>query len=326
MSKPICWGLLSTAKINNAVIRPIQESSNHQLAAVASRNLDKAKAYAAEKNIPRAYGSYEELLADPEVDVIYNSLPNHLHAEWTIKACQAGKHVLCEKPIALSLEEVDAIEEASRKAGVVVQEAFMYRHHPQTLRVKEMVDQGAIGPVHLIRGIFTFYNENPQNVRLVPEYGGGSIWDVGVYPVSYMRTVLNSMPEEVFCWQISGPTGVDVAFSGELRFPSGILGQFQSGFIAHRYTSVEIMGEKGSLFIPNPFSPYTNEEFNWITEKEPQWIRIPGMNLYLGELDDLAECIRTGKSPRVTLEDSRKNTQVILACIESARTGKSVFL
>jgi predicted dehydrogenase len=326
MANPLRWGLLSTAHINNAVIKPIKESKNHQLAAVASRSLDKARTYAAEKGIPKAYGSYDALLADPDVDVIYNSLPNHLHAEWTIKACQAGKHVLCEKPMALSLDEVDAIQSAALKAGVTVQEAFMYRHHPQTLKVKEMLDRGAIGPVHLIRGIFTFFIEKPEDVRLVPGFGGGSIWDVGVYPVSYIRTMLNAVPEEVFCWQVTGPSGVDITFSGEMRFTGGVLAQFQCGFNTNHYTSIEIMGGSGSLVIPTPFSPYKNEEFTHIDGKITKRIRVPGMNLYLGELDNMATCIRTGIPPRVTLDDSRSNTKVILACIESARTGKAVKL
>ena len=182
MKKTLRWGLISTANINNQLIKPLQESHNHQLVAVASRDPAKAQAYAAEKHISKAYGSYEALLADPDIDIVYNPLPNHLHAEWTIKACQAGKHVLSEKPFALTLDEVDAMQAAARQAGVVIQEAFMYRHHPQTLKAKEMIDQGLIGNVKLMRGIFTFLLNDPKNVRLVPEWGGGSLWDVGVYP------------------------------------------------------------------------------------------------------------------------------------------------
>ncbi len=324
MADPLRWGLLSTAKINDAVIKPIKESKNHQLAAVASRSLDKAKVYAAKNGIPKAYGNYNELFADPEVDVIYISLPNRLHAEWTIKACQAGKHVLCEKPLALSVEEVDAIEKAAKKAGVVVEEAFMYRHHPLTLKVKEMLDQGAVGRIRMIRGVFTFVLAESKRGRLIPE-GGGSLWDVGVYPVNYIRTMLNAMPEEVFCWQVTGPTRVDLNFSGEMRFPGDILAQFQSGFNAREYTSMEIMGEKGNLFISNPFSPEIDEEIIHVVNQR-EVIKEKGMDSYLGELDNMAECILKGLPPLVTLEDSRKNTKVILSCIESARTGKSIKL
>jgi D-xylose 1-dehydrogenase (NADP+, D-xylono-1,5-lactone-forming) len=326
MADILRWGFLSTANINNKLIRPIQASKNHKLVAVASRSQEKADTYAAEKRIPRAHGSYEALLADPEVDVIYNPLPNHLHAEWTIKACQAGKHVLCEKPFALNLAEVDAMKEAAQKAGVVLTEAFMYRHHPQTLKVKEMVNQGSIGRINLIRGMFCFYLSDQTNVRLVPEWGGGSIWDVGVYPISYMRTIMGAEPEEVFCWQVKGSTGVDISMSGELRFPNNVLGQFQCGFNASWHASVEIMGEDGSLVVPTPFQPYTDEEFSHVQNGIDQKIKVKGQDLYLGELEDMYQCIFHGKKPLVSLEDTRHNIQVVLACIESARTGKPVSL
>ncbi len=324
MADVLRWGLISTANINDKVIEAMPGSKRHQLAAVASRNLDKAKAYAQKNKIGRAYGSYEEMLADPEIDVVYNPLPNHLHAEWTIKACQAGKHVLCEKPFMLNMDEMDAVEAAARQNGVVVQEAFMYRHHPQTLKVKAMLDQGAIGKIGIIRGVFTFLLEDPKNVRLVPEWGGGALWDVGVYPVSYMRTMMGTEPEEVLCWQTSGPTGIDIAFGGEMRFTGGVLGQFQCGFNSTHYTSMEILGDKGSLQIPEPFSPGKKSVFNQFIERKPQKVEVDGMELYLGELENMADCIQKGGTPRVTLDDSRRNTKVILACLESARTGKAV--
>lgn len=161
-------------------------------------------------------------------------------------------------------------------------------------------------------------------MRLVPEWGGGSLWDVGVYPVSYMRTMLGMEPEEVCCQQVLGPTGVDISFSGELRFPNQVLAQFQCGFNASYYTSIEIMGEKGSLAIPAPFLPFRNVQFNYHFEHQSQLIKLKGMELYLGEADDMAECIWNGKTPRITIEDSRRNTKVMLACLESARTGQVV--
>ena len=153
-NKTLHWGLLSTARINRALIPPLRVSKRNQLLAVGSRSQESADAYAREWKIPRAHGSYEALLSDPEIDVIYNPLPNHLHAAWTIKAVEAGKHVLCEKPLALSVEEVDAIQSAARNHGCVVAEAFMYRHHPQTLKVQEMVKSGSLGTLKLIRGSF----------------------------------------------------------------------------------------------------------------------------------------------------------------------------
>jgi D-xylose 1-dehydrogenase (NADP+, D-xylono-1,5-lactone-forming) len=324
MQNTLRWGFICTARINDVLIKPIQASKQHQLTAVSSRSIDKAHIYAGQNHFEKAYGSYDELLADPDIDVVYNSLPNHLHAEWTIKACQAGKHVLCEKPIALTLPEIDAIETAARKAGVVVQEAFMYRHHPQTLKIQELLDQEVLGKITMARGIFTFFLRNPEDVRMRQEWGGGAAWDVGVYPISYMRTMLGAEPESVFGWQNSSPSGVDVSFSGELLFPDSVLGQFQCGFSADYHTSMEIMGEKGSLNIPNPYSPYTGSEFTLTQQGKSEKIKIKGQDLYLGEVDNMADCIFRGKSPRVTLEDSRNNTRALLACYESARTGKVV--
>src|SRR5690349_4738140 len=164
--KVLNWGLLSTARINRALITPLRASKRNQLSAVASRTQESAGKYAREWKIPRAHGSYEALLADPEIDVVYISLPNHLHAEWSIKAVEAGKHVLCEKPLALSPQEVDAIKDAARKHGRVVMEAFMYRHHPQTLKVQELVKEGSLGALKLIRGSFSILLAREGDVRL----------------------------------------------------------------------------------------------------------------------------------------------------------------
>src|SRR5215510_1697063 len=171
-NKVLNWGLLSTANINRALITPLRASKRNRLLAVGSRTQESADKYAREWKISRAHGSYEALLADPEIDVIYNPLPNHLHAEWTIKAVEAGKHVLCEKPLALNVDEVDAIQAAARKHGRVVMEAFMYRHHPQTLKVQELVKSGSIGTLKLIRGSFSFSLTREKDVRLDPAMGG----------------------------------------------------------------------------------------------------------------------------------------------------------
>src|SRR5918996_5490057 len=201
-NKVLNWGLLSTARINRALITPLRASKRNQLVAVASRTQESADQYAREWKISRSHGSYEALLADPEIDVIYNSLPNHLHAEWTIKAVEAGKHVLCEKPLALSVDQVDAVQEAARKHGRVVAEAFMYRHHPQTIKVQEMIKSGSVGNLKLIRGSFSYVLSREGDVRLDLAMGGGSIWDVGCYPISYTGTVVGEAPLEVFGWQV----------------------------------------------------------------------------------------------------------------------------
>ena len=177
------WGILSTARINQALIPPLRASDRNRLVAVASRFSERAQAYAREWQIPKAYGSYQELLADEEIDVVYIPLPNHLHVAWAVNAARAGKHVLCEKPLALTAEDVDTIAGTASEAGVVVTEAFMYRHHPQTLKVKALIDEGAIGDLLLVQGSFSFVLDRPEDIRLDPAMGGGSRWD-NVFPAA----------------------------------------------------------------------------------------------------------------------------------------------
>ena len=319
------WGLLSTARINRALIPPLRASERNQLTAVASRSLEAAEAYATEWNIPRALGSYAALLADPEIDVIYNPLPNHLHAEWTIRALQAGKHVLCEKPMALTLDELDRMAAAAQEAHCVLAEAFMYRHQPQTLKVKELVESGALGSLRLIKGAFTFTLANPQDYRLSPDMGGGSIWDVGCYPVSYARLIVGREPLDVFGWQVPGATGIDETFTGQMRFAGDVLAQFDCGFASPYRTHIEIVGSEAALNIPVPFKPGTREEILLTRGYERETIEIHGPDLYVGEVEDMADAVLLGKSPRVSLADSRGNVAAILALLESARLGKPVL-
>ena len=327
MLNPILrWGLLSTARINRALIPPLNASKRNRLMAVASRSQASAESYAREWNIPRAHGSYEALLDDPEIDVIYNSLPNHLHAEWTIKALRAGRHVLCEKQLALSVQEVDDIIHASRETGKIAAEAFMYRHHPQTLKVNEMVKGGALGVLQLIRGSFTFTLTREGDVRLKKEMGGGSIWDVGCYPISYARTIVGAEPLEVFGWQVEGQTGIDESFIGQMRFRDDILAQFDSGFKSPLRTHLELVGSDATLTILKPFKPGHNEVIHLTRGDETETIKIAGQELYIGEVEDMADAILLGREPRVSLHDSRNNIETILALIESASTGRVVSL
>ncbi len=321
---PLRWGLLSTAHINQSLIPPLKESKRNQLAAVASRNLQKAETYAAEWKIPKAYGTYEELLSDPEVDVIYNSLPNSLHAAWTVKALEAGKHVLCEKPIATTLEDMDAITDAALKTGKVVAEAFMYRHHPQTLRVKELVKGGAIGKVVMMRGVFTFKLTNQRDIRLNPRLGGGSIWDIGCYPISYARFIYGLEPIKVFGFQVNSSTGVDQSFSGEMRFLGDAVAQFQSSFWSPSYTLFEIFGDKGHIVIPEPFKPGSSETFYLYQNDNVKEIEINSGNLYEGEIEDMADAILNNKPTRISLADSQNNVRTILNLLESAKTGAPI--
>lgn len=319
------WGLLSTARINRAVIPPLQASKRNQLTAVASRDLTKAKEYACQWNIPRAHGSYEALLADPDIDVIYISLPNSLHAEWTIRAVEAGKNVLCEKPLAVSTAEVDQIIAAAKAHGKIVAEAFMYRHHPLTLKVKELINSGTIGELRLVRGSFAFNINNPGDVRLNPKLAGGSLWDVGCYPVSYTRTVIGREPEEVFAWQMTGDSGVDETFSGQMRFTGGVLAQFDCGFRSDFRAQMEFVGSQGTVLVASPYKPEAKDKFLLHRGDNVQYIRVNGPKLlYSGEVEDIADAVLLGETQRVTLADSRANVATLTALYQSAREGKPI--
>jgi D-xylose 1-dehydrogenase (NADP+, D-xylono-1,5-lactone-forming) len=326
MDKILNWGLLSTAKINQALIKPLNASKRTRLLAVASRSISSAETYARAWKIPRAHGSYEALLADPEIDVIYNSLPNHLHAEWTIKALHAGKHVLCEKPFALTLPEVDAMSQAAQETGKVLAEAFMYRHHAQTLKVKEIVDSGVLGKLQLIKGVFTFTLTREGDIRSKKETGGGSIWDVGCYPISYARMIVGAEPVEVFGWQLTGQGGTDQSFIGQMRFENGIHMQFDSGLKSPFRSFIEIIGTEASLNIPNPFKPQPKDEIQLIRNGKAKKIKINGGELYLGEVDDMCDAILNNKPPRISLKDSYGNIAAILGLLRSAESGKPVNL
>jgi predicted dehydrogenase len=317
------WGLLGTARINRMLIPPLRVSARNRLLAVASRDAGKAVAYAKEWGIDRAHGSYEALLADPEIDAVYVPLPNHLHAEWTVRALRAGKHVLCEKPLALTVAEVDAMERAAREKGGVLAEAFMYRHHPQTLKVKDLVEGGAIGALRLVRGTFSCQLDRPNDVRLRPEWGGGCLWDVGCYPLSFARFVLGAEPVEVFGSAVLGPTGIDETFAGQLVFPGGVLVQIDAGFRAPLRTGMELVGTEGTIVVRQPWRP---EGLPVLLARgnETEEIGVGGDDRYLLEIEDLADCVFTGRPARVSLAESRGNVATIVALLESAREGRPV--
>ncbi len=326
MDKRLNWGLLSTAKINRALIKPLNASKRTRLLAVASRSISSAEAYAREWNIPRAHGSYEALLNDPQIDIIYNPLPNHLHAEWTIKALHAGKHVLCEKPFALTLADVDAMSQAAQETGKVLTEAFMYRHHEQTLKVKEIVDSGVLGKLQLIKGTFTFTLLREGNFRWVEEMGGGSIWDVGCYPISYARMIVGAEPVEVSGWQVTGQGGSDDSFYGQMRFKDGVHMQFDCGFKSPSRAFIEIVGTEATLNVPHPFKPGLKNEISLNRDGETQTIKIKGGELYSGEVADMCNAILKQRPPLISLADSRGNIAAILGLIRSAKSGKSITL
>jgi predicted dehydrogenase len=307
----------------------LRTSERNQLIAVASRRADKGRDYADEWGIDMAYSSYEDMLADPEVHVVYNSLPNGLHAEWTIKAAQAGKHVLCEKPMTVTVAEADAVIEAVEQNHVVVAEAFMYRHHPQTLKVKELIEAGKIGEVKLVRSSFTFTISNQPNVRLNPDLAGGSIWDVGCYPINYARFVVGAAPARVIGHQFVGAgSGVDESFFGTIEFANGAVAQFDCGFRAPYRAHLEIVGSEGIVVVPRPFKPLAKDTIligKASDQLEP--LEVEGLEqLYIGEVEDMADAVLLGKAPRISLADSRGNVATIVALLQSAREGRPIAI
>ena len=302
-------------------------AGRHRLVGVASRDHARAAAYAREWEIPHAYEHYTALLEDPKVDAVYVPLPNALHAAWTIRAVEHGKHVLCEKPLALSLAEVDAVAAAARAHKRVVAEAFMYRHHPQTRRIRDLVRTGALGTPTLLRGLFTFWLSREVDVRLEPALGGGSLWDIGCYPVSLSRVALGEEPTDVVAWQALGPTGVDERMSAMLRFPGGAVAHVDSSFRSTLRARFDIVGTEATLTVAHPFKPAPVAQLVISRDGHEDRVEdVPGPAPYAGELDDLAAAALDGRDPVVTLDDSRANTRALLACYRSAADGRAVRL
>jgi predicted dehydrogenase len=334
------WGLLSTASINRALIPAIRASQRGELVAVASRQYAKAIAYAQQGDIPRAFGSYQEMLDSGAVDAVYVSVPNHLHAEWSIKAMRAGLHVLCEKPFAITLDEVDAMIAASSATGRVLAEAFMYRHHPQTRIAGEWAHSGRLGEVTLVRGAFDFHlaeherGPNNFNVRCTPEQGGGCLWDVGVYPLSFAQFIFGGPPTWVFGSHWIGATGVDELFAGQMGYaPRGTsdgdrdsIAQISSSFRTPLHTFMEIIGTEGRLHLNRPFIGMDAGRAMILHPREgdPQEITVPEQELYSGEVEDMHAAILDGKPNYVTLEETRNHIKTVLALHRSARIGQPV--
>jgi len=313
------WGILGAARINRKVIPAIQAARGHAVAALASRTPERGAEAAAQWSIPRVHASYEDLLADPSIDVVYIPLPNSLHAEWTLRAIDAGKHVLCEKPLAVTLDEIDRVAAAAAARGVIVAEAFMYRHHPQTLTLRRLLDDGIIGELRVVRGAFTFTLERPRDVRFDADLGGGALWDVGCYPVSYARIVVGAEPVEVFGRAVRGPTGIDETFAGQLIFASGVQAQFDCGFRAPFRSQIEIVGSTGIILVPKPFQPGVNETLRVTRGETVEEIAVEGEPLYVGEIENLGAAIHGRAPSRVTLADSRANAATLLALLQSDR-------
>jgi predicted dehydrogenase len=318
------WGILSTANIGRvAVIPAIQASANGEVVAVGSRDEARARAFGELAKIPGRHGSYQALLDDPAVEAVYLPLPNNLHREWTIRAAERGKHVLCEKPLALSAAESHEMEQAASVNHVKLMEAFMYRFHPRTERLVDMVRTGSVGQLRAIRSAFTFRLTRPNNIRLDPTLGGGALMDVGCYCVNVSRTIAGMEPEEVQAWATWGPTGVDVELAGALRFPGGVVAQFDCALSMERREWCEVAGTDASLRVAAAYLPGTDE----VAIKEHRGRaptiehRVAGADEYRLMVEHFADAVLHDRAVRYPAAEAAANMRVIDALYRSARDG-----
>ena len=327
----IRWGILSTARIGrNAVIPAIKASRNGHVAAVASRDIAKGKAFAADLAIPRVFESYEALLADPEIDAIYNPLPNDGHMPWTIAALKAGKHVLVEKPFALTVADAEAMIHAAQTADRWLMEAFMYRFHPQHVPVQSILQNGALGKLSIIRSAFTYSMSaaDTTNVRLQPDLGGGGLWDVGCYCVNSIRWLSGQEPDWVSGSGTLGTiSGVDESFVGLLHFASGLLAHFECGMRAYNQNDYVITGSSGQLHTLRAFRPDANPGLiEYARDDKTETITVPAVDQYVLMVEEFADAILNKRSPRFPPSEALQNTRVLVALLESARIGQTMRL
>jgi len=318
------WGILSTANINRLVLAGAAGSDQVEISAVASRDLAQAEAYARDRGIPRAYGSYEQLLADPALEAIYISLPNSLHVEWATRALQAGKHVLCEKPLSRHPDQVEALFDTAERSGRHCMEAFMWRHNPQTRRLAALVADGAIGELRLIRAAFSFPLANPANVRLRADLDGGALMDVGCYCVSACR-LLAGEPVRVTAQQVVGPSGVDVRFTGTLAFDGPVLAQVDCAVDLPNRSELEAIGSEGSIRVRDPWHCRT-PELRVQRGDHVEVIEVEPMDSYRLELENLGAAIRGEAMPLLGRADSVGQARAIEALYRAADTGEAVRL
>ena len=324
MADAVKWGIISTADINRLVIPPAQASAKVDLVGVASRTQERADAYAAEWGIPRAYGSYEALLDDPEIEAVYISLPNTMHVEWSMKSVEAGKHVLCEKPFDSSPDRVAEAFAAADRAGRLLMEAFMWRHNPQTKRLRELLDDGVVGELRLVRTCFSYGLYDADNIRLRTDVEGGALMDVGCYCVSGSRLVAGE-PESVFGREWTGPSGTDWVFTGSLRFPGDVLGIFDCGTAMPNRDELEAIGSEGSLFLDDPW--HCRRPVIEIRRADGvERVELEPEDSYGLELENLSDAIRGEGVPLLGREDAVAQARVIDGLFRSAESGSSVDL
>jgi predicted dehydrogenase len=317
-------GIVSTADINRKVIPGAQASEKIELVAVASRDQARAEEYARTWGIERAYGSYEAMLEDPDVDAVYISLPNTMHREWSIRSVEAGKHVICEKPFSKRPEDVEAAFDAADRAGRLLTEAFMYRHNPQTARLTELVRGGAIGELRIVRSAFSYALYDTENIRLRTDVEGGSLMDVGCYCVSGSR-LLAGEPESVFGQAYIGPSGTDWVFTGAMRFAGDVHALFDCGTSLSERDELEAIGTEGSLFLDDPWhchEPVIELRRGGDVER----IELEPIDSYRLELENLADAIADDAPLLLGREDAVGQARAIEALFRSAESGTSTQL
>ena len=316
-------GLLSTANINRAILAGAAKTGQVDVVAVASRDAGRADAYAAEHGIATAHGSYEALLADPDVEAVYISLPNGMHHEWTMHALAAGKHVLCEKPYTRHPHQAEEAFDAADAAGLVLAEAFMYRHHPQTATVARLVADGAIGRLCAVKTTFTFPLHDLSDVRALPELDGGALMDVGCYCVSGIR-LLAGEPQHVRGEQVTGTTGIDMAFHGTLRCAEDVVGQFEAAFRSPQRQSLEAVGEDGVLVVEAPWRVDWGGSVTLRRDGATEPVEVEEADAYTLELENLADAIE-GRAPALLgRADAVGQARAIDALYRSAESGTRI--
>jgi xylose dehydrogenase (NAD/NADP) len=317
-------GILSTAHINRLVIPGAHASDKVELIAVASRERSRAETYARDWEIERAYGSYDALLEDPDVEAVYISLPNTMHVEWSIRAVEAGKHVLCEKPLSRHPEEVEEAFDAAERAGCLLTEAFMYRHNPQTKRVVELVREGAIGELRVVRAAFSYALYDADNIRLRTDVEGGSLMDVGCYCVSGSR-LLAGEPRDVLGRAYTGPSGTDWVFVGSMGFPGDVFAHFDCGTCLPERDELEVVGTEGSLFLDDPWH-CRRPVIDLRRDGKVERIELDPVDSYRLELENLSDAIN-GEAPLLLgREDAVGQARALEALHRSAETAATVRL
>jgi len=325
---PVRWGILGAANIAlKKVIPGMRGSALAQVVAIASRDIAKARAAANSLGIPRAYGSYQELIDDPDIEAIYNPLPNHLHVPWSIRAAERGKHVLCEKPIALTAREARELLEVRDRTGVQIGEAFMVRTHPQWHKVREIIASGRIGELRLITGHFSYYRRDPADARSRVEWGGGALMDVGCYPITISRWLFGAEPTEVMGLIDRDPDmQVDRLTSGLLRFERG-QATFSCATQLVHYQAMQIFGTTGRIDVRIPFNPPPGDECRIFVDDGRdvegsgiETITFPPVDQYALQADRFSEAVRGVGSVPVSLEDAMGNMAVIDALFRSAES------